>query len=225
MQRAWDLAIGAAYASAKSRGENASDAIEKRLAELVLGRFDLGGTLGQHFDSGDHLHRAQFRFEAATGMCVTAEQMKTAGMALQSLGDPRESKIIPAVMGSGKSAVVIPMLALYAAEQKRRVIVVCPHHLVGPMYVSIAVALTQCSVPCKLCRSDPTGALDLGSGSAVCVLSGHQMQQFVLENGGHVHTEEFREKNDDDLRRDRRAHGPADVRVPHDGGIGKDALP
>ena len=188
VQRAWDLAIGAAYESAKLRRENASDTIEKRLAELVLARFDSD----QPFESENALHQAQFRFEAATGMCVTAEQMQTAEMALQSLAKPLKSKIIPAVMGSGKSAVVIPMLALYAAEQKRRVIVVCPHHLVGPMYVSIAVALTQCSVTCKLCRGDPAGAFDIGSGSAVCVLSGHQMQQFVLENGGRVHTEEFR---------------------------------
>ena len=141
------------------------------------------------------LENARVRFEAATGKCVTEAQMETARLAMESFQRPDLSEIIPAVMGSGKSAVIIPMLALYAALYRTRVvIVVVPPHLVSSMYFTIAVALTQGARKIHIVMNAVVAAPDPQDpeSKVVCVLSAHRMQQITLESPKAAYSAGFR---------------------------------
>jgi hypothetical protein len=136
------------------------------------------------------LNLACMCFEAATGKRVKASQFQTLLEARDSFASARASKILPVVMGAGKSSVIIPILALCEISKVRTVIVVAPSHLVAAMHLTLAVALTECTVAVSLVRD----SVKLGTRetSVVCVLSGHKMQEYALDNQSKVYTEEFR---------------------------------
>jgi hypothetical protein len=127
---------------------------------------------------------ARARFEAATGLVVSAAQMDIVRLAVRSIeGEGDRSSIVPAVMGIGKSAVVIPLLAVYATSMHdvERVVVVTPAHLVPKMHMTLAgvLALAKRAVVLRV-ASD---ASDLNQGAVeVLVLSAHEMQRRMLHD-------------------------------------------
>ena len=203
MQLRWERSIGAARDAAqmtrdKEASKNPQNGIALSLASEALAALDESGTswkTGRHTD----LAHARARFEAATCKRVRDTQMETMEQALASFETPAESEIIPVLMGAGKSTVIIPMLALLAIERVKddesgAVIVVAPQHLVEPMYLAIAVALTHSTRKPVLIRDTATASHAKYASKgfrAVCVLSGHKMQQFALDKPVDVYTKEF----------------------------------
>ena len=170
-----DETIGASRKAAQAALDAAGTDVEKVLARsdvLRLGR--------------ENVDEASVRFEAATGLVVSEEQLEVVARAQASCADHGASVVIPLVMGAGKSAVIIPMLVLRElAGAVTRVIVVVPKHLVDPTYLTLATVLSKLG-GVRLYRDTVESGV---WGKAVCVLSAHKMQQVVMEGmmrGGSV---------------------------------------